>query len=240
MSPAIPDPDANRPDENDPEARPTDPAKSIRIGHQERDEAIEVLREAAGDGRITVEELDERMEKVQAAKFPIDLDEVLADLTTNLPSDRFRPQTPGSGLARPPAPGQDVMRPDIFGRDAAEPLVLKAGWESENRRGRWLVPAYIRCEPSMSNIELNFLEVTTDLERIDVEIVGGLGSVVVVVPDDWGVNVDRLSKTLGTVKSSVSAVPQGRKPTIVVGGSIGMGTFRARFANWLDRRRLAK
>lgn len=206
-----------------------DPAKTFRIGHKERDEAIELLREAVGDGRITVEELDERMEKVQAARFPIDLDEVLSDLTTSLPSDRFRP---GHGLMR----STPVSRAIEIG----QPLVIKAGWESELRRGRWQVPPSIRCEPSMSNIELNFLEVDTDLEVIDVEVIAGMGSVVIVVPDDWGVNIDDLSKSWGSVKSVVDAVPGGRRPTISVGGSVGMGSFRARFANFLDRRRLAK
>ncbi|MGO3024042.1 MAG: DUF1707 SHOCT-like domain-containing protein [Brevibacterium sp.] len=209
-----------------------DPAKIFRIGHKERDEAIEILREAAGDGRITVDELDERMEKVQAAKFPIDLDAVLADLTTELPSDRFRPT---SGLA--PAAGHAMA---IQGHDRFDPLVIKAGWESEVRRARWAVPPLIRCEPSMSNIELNFLEVETDLEVIEIEVVAGMGSVTVVIPDDWAVNVDQLSKSWGSVKSVVDAVPTGRRPLVRVGGSIGMGSFKARFANYFDRRRLAK
>lgn len=209
-----------------------DPAKTFRIGHKERDEAIEVLREAAGDGRITVDELDERMEKVHAAKFPVDLDEVLADLTTELPSDRFRPT---SAIMPAIDRGQAIM-----GHDRFDPLVIKAGWDSEVRRARWAVPPYIRCEPSMSNIELNFLEVDTDLQVIEIEIVAGMGTVTVVIPDDWAVNVDELSKTWGNVKSVVNAVPTGRKPLLRVSGSIGMGTFKARFANYFDRRRMAK
>ena len=222
MSPSTSDSPGNDPADND-------PAKTFRIGHQERDDAIEVLREAAGDGRISVEELDERMEKVHAARFPIDLDEVLSDLTTNLPSDRLRP---GSALSRSNPAGRDLA--------AIEPLVIKAGWENEVRRGRWQVPHYIRCHPAGANVELNFLEVDTDLEVIDVEVVAGMGSAIVVVPDDWAVNVDALSKSWGAVKSVVNAIPEGRKPTIRVSGSIGMGSFRARFANFLDRRRMAK
>lgn len=217
------------PDSPDNDPAETDPAKTYRIGHKERDEAIEVLREAAGDGRITVEELDERMEKAHAARFPIDLDEVLSDLTTNLPSDRFRP---GSSLARSTPTGRAIA--------AGEPLVIKAGWEPELRRAKWQVPPSIRCHPTGANIELNFLEVDTDLEVIEVEVVAGMGSVIVVVPDDWAVNVDDLSKSWGSVKSVVNAIPEGRKPTIEVRGSIGMGSFRARFANFLDRRRMAK
>lgn len=210
----------------------SDPARTYRIGHQERDEAIEVLREAAGDGRITVEELDERMERIGQAKFPIDLDEVLADLTTELPSDRFRPRA--EVARRLPLDRQSR------GWDPTDPLVIKATWESEQRRGRWQVPPYIRCEPSMSTIELNFLEAETELKTISVEVVSGAGTLIIVVPDDWGVDVEDLSKSWGSVKSAVGALPSGRAPTVVVSGSMGMGTFRARFANYFDRRRLAK
>ena len=222
MRPSAPDPPEDTPVEND-------PARTYRIGHRERDEAIEVLREAAGDGRITVDELGERMEKAHAARFPIDLDEVLSDLTPTLPSDRFRP---GVSLTRPTPADRAIA--------AGEPLVIKAGWEQELRRAKWQVPPSIRCHPTGANIELNFLEVDTDLKVIDVEIIAGMGSVIVVVPDDWAVNVDDLSKSWGSVKSVVNAVPELGKPTIEVSGSIGMGSFRARFANFLDRRRMAK
>ncbi len=234
MSEPIPDPAAN------------DPARTFRIGHRERDEAIDVLRQAAGDGRITVEELDERMEQVQAARYPADLDEVLADLTTDLPSHRFRREPPGLGPGFGPVVGRGgapspLPHPDREdGWDRQHPLVCRATWEGLNRRGRWRVPPFIRCEPSASNIELNFLEVTTDLREIFIEVVAGMGSVTVVVPDDWGVDVDHLSKSWGSVKTVVNAIPTGENPTIFVSGSIGMGTFKARFANYFDRRRLEK
>lgn len=211
---------------------PPDPARTLRIGHKERDEAIELLREAAGDGRITVDELDERMEAVQAAKHPIDLDVVLGDLTTDLPSDRYRPR---AEVARRLPPAQSA-----YGWDPVDPLVIKATWDSEHRRGRWQVPPYIRCEPSMSTIELNFLEVDTDLRTIDIDVVAGAGTLVIVVPDEWAVNVDDLAKSWGSVKSAANAVPAPGAPTVVVSGSVGMGSFRARFANYFDRRRMAR
>lgn len=238
---------------------PTDLAKTFRIGHKERDEAIEILREAAGDGRITVEELDERMDAVQSAKFPVDLDEVLADLTTALPSDRYRagdryrtgPTSPGA-LSPRPAPGRPAIPgqpgapasrvPATYreGWDSADPLVVRATWETTYRRGRWDVPPFIRCEPTGSTVELNFLEITTDLREIEIEVKPGMGGVTLIVPEEWGVNVDRLSTSWGSVKSTVSSIPQGPYPTIYVDGSIGMGTFRARLANYFERRRLGK
>src|SRR5699024_1812486 len=211
-----------------PGADDKDPTKLFRIVPKQRDDAIEVLREAAGDGRITVAELDERMDRVQAAKFPVCLDEVLSDLITELPSDRFRPASAISavdGRARP-----------VAGWDRFDPLVIRAGWESEGRRAKWAVPPFVHVEPAMSNIELNFLEVDTVLVLIEVDVVAGMGAAIVVIPEDWAVNVDQLSKTWGSVSSAVNAVPAAHRPLVRVGGSIGMGSFRARFANYFDRR----
>lgn len=65
-----------------------DPALTARIGYVERDAAVEILRTAAGAGRITLAALEERMELVVAARFPIDLDQALEGVVTELPSAR--------------------------------------------------------------------------------------------------------------------------------------------------------
>src|SRR5699024_5605474 len=128
----------------------------------------------------------------------------------------------------------------VAGWDRFDPLVIRAGWESEVRRAKWAVPPFVRVEPAMSNIELNFLEVGTDLEVIEVDSFAGNGPVIIVIPGDWAVNVAQLAKSGGSVRSAVNAVPAAHSPLVRVGGSIGMGSFRARFANYFDRRRMAK
>ena len=37
------------------------PPDQLRASHEDRDRAVELLRVAAGDGRLTAEELDERL-----------------------------------------------------------------------------------------------------------------------------------------------------------------------------------
>jgi hypothetical protein len=44
------------------------PAGHIRIGHRERDAVAAVLQEAAGDGRLSMAELDDRLEAALQAK----------------------------------------------------------------------------------------------------------------------------------------------------------------------------
>ena len=57
------------------------PPGKIRASDAERDVVIERLSRAFGQGRLSIEELDERVTAAQAAKTR----EELADLTSDLP-----------------------------------------------------------------------------------------------------------------------------------------------------------
>src|SRR5579864_9103706 len=54
----------------------------LRASHEDRDRVVEILRVAAGDGRLTSEELDERLEVALTARTFGEL----AALTTDLPA----------------------------------------------------------------------------------------------------------------------------------------------------------
>ena len=79
------------------------PAGNIRIGHRERDAVAEVLQEAAGDGRLSMAELDDRPQAALQAKTYADLDPLVADLSVELPSRTLssdRPQRAASAGGR--------------------------------------------------------------------------------------------------------------------------------------------
>ena len=79
-------------------------AGELRASHEDRDRVAELLRVAAGDGRLTAEELDERLEVALTARTYGEL----AALTTDLPGRTgFRDghtgsQTEGRGAHRLP------------------------------------------------------------------------------------------------------------------------------------------
>ena len=50
---------------------------SLRASDQDREHAAEVLRDAAGEGRLSPEELDERLDAVYAAKTYTDLEPII-------------------------------------------------------------------------------------------------------------------------------------------------------------------
>jgi len=59
-----------------------DDLPDLRASHEDRDRVVDTLRVAGGDGRLTAEELDARLERVLSART---LGE-LAELTADLPS----------------------------------------------------------------------------------------------------------------------------------------------------------
>jgi len=73
-------------------------AAEMRISDAERHDVAEVLRNAAGDGRIDLAELDERLEATYAAKTYADLVPITADLPVHRPgrSPHRRGRWPGT------------------------------------------------------------------------------------------------------------------------------------------------
>ena len=56
------------------------PVPELRASHEDRDRVVELLRTAAGDGRLTAEELDERLEAALTARTHSELAVLTADL----------------------------------------------------------------------------------------------------------------------------------------------------------------
>ncbi len=212
-------------------------ARRIRIGHAEREDVIETLRVAAGEGRLTVEELTERMERAASAKTYADLDLLVEDLPVPPPSSALG--GPPGTVARTASGAVVPTRSDV-GWELGRPLVLRAAWEDERRRGRWEVPPFIRVESSGATVELNFLEVEDVPEVVHVDVAGAMGACLIVVPEGWGVDVDEVRGSWGTKKSHVDQIPRPGLPLVRVGGSLGMSSLTVRHANWFDRRRLEK
>jgi hypothetical protein len=157
------------------------------------------------------------------------VDPLVADLSVEPPSRALstgRPQVKG-----PPSAG--------YSRE--DPLRLDGGMSSEKRRGVWTVPPFIRINQGVGSVKLNCLEATPAAQLIEIEVIGGAGSVVLVLPDGWAVDSDRLSKAWGSKSVKVPREPAPGKPLLLIHGSLGMGSFKVRPAELVrpapDRRR---
>ena len=107
----------------------------LRASHGDRDRVVELLRVAAGDGRLTAEELDGRLEAALTARTYGEL----AALTTDLPA--IPDSAPGAPVPEP----KDLARIDCRG-------------SSVKRDGRWLVPRRMEVRVTGGSVTLDFTE----------------------------------------------------------------------------------
>jgi hypothetical protein len=129
----------------------------LRASHADRDQVVEVLRVAAGDGRISSEELDDRLERALTARTYAEL----AALTTDLPA------TPGAALVPPGADAASATPKDL--------VRIHVHGSSARRDGRWVVPKELDIKVTGGGVTLDFTQavITQPLLRITAEVRGG-------------------------------------------------------------------
>ena len=153
---------------------PTTPEPRVepRAGDADREAVADRLRIAAGEGRIDLGELEERLDRAYAARTYGELDALVADLGGR------------------PADGADS------GDDV---LVLKPKLANIRQSGRWTVPSRIVAECRMMHIEIDFTEAVCRHREVTVEATCGAGHIRLVVPAGWGVRVDGSSTNTGHI-----------------------------------------
>ncbi|MFE7857772.1 DUF1707 domain-containing protein [Streptomyces sp. NPDC057403] len=120
---------------------------ALRASHADRDRVVDVLRTAAGDGRLTMDELGERVEAALTARTVKELDLLTADL-------------PVSGGGAPGA--HDVARIEQRGA-------------STLRGGGWMVPRQLEIDSEWGDVTLDLADavITHDTLRIRLDMRGG-------------------------------------------------------------------
>jgi len=101
------------------------------------------------------------------------------------------------------------------------------------------VPPFIVINQGVGSVRLDFVEAMPAAQLIEIQVTGGAGSIVLVLPDGWAADADRLSKSWGSKSVKVRREPASGKPLLLVHGSTGVGRFTVRPPNWFERRRLA-
>ncbi|MBN9104015.1 MAG: DUF1707 domain-containing protein [Propionibacteriaceae bacterium] len=198
----------------------------VGIGDADRERVLGWLRQAAEEGRLTPEELDDRVARARVARTAGELEFVLAGLR------------PGTALPRPagvPTAAEALAALASVGQRPEAPLTLNAGMSGEKRTGAWVVPPFLRADAGVANVKIDCRQARAGAEVIDLEVNAVAASVVLVLPDGWAVNVDRLGKGMGSIKVRVPGIPAPGCPLFIVHGSVGMGTFKARPENWFER-----
>jgi hypothetical protein len=190
----------------------------LRASHDDRDRVVELLRVSAGDGRLTAEELDERLELAMTARTYGELARLVADL-------------PAQGSAVTPAPvpqAKDVMRIDT-----------RSG--HVRRVDRWVVPQRMEVRVTSGHVLLDLTRavITQPTLKLDVEVRSG--QVRLLTRPGIVVDTDDVVIRSGHVRVKApwgSDVPVQLR--VEVTGKVGSGHFVARpryrtFWQWLTR-----
>jgi hypothetical protein len=190
----------------------------LRASHEDRDRVVELLRVSAGDGRLTAEELDERLEQAMTARTYGELARLVADL-------------PAAGTAVSPATAPQVK--DVVRIDTRSGHV--------KRVERWVVPQRMEVKVTSGHVLLDFTQAVITQSTLNLNVEVRSGHIKLLTRPGIVVDADDVTIRSGGVK--VKAPWDSESPVdlhIVVTGRVGSGHFVARpryrnFWQWLTR-----
>jgi hypothetical protein len=189
----------------------------LRASHEDRDRVVELLRVSAGDGRLTAEELDERLELAMTARTYGELARLVADLPAA-----------GSAASAPAPRVKDVVR-------------IECGSGHAKREGRWTVPQRIEARVHSGHVKLDFTEAVIGQRLLQIDAEVRSGHIILVTKPGIVVDTDDVAVRSGHVKVRAPWGPDVPEVLrIEVAGKVGSGHLIARpphrtFWQWLTR-----
>jgi len=190
----------------------------LRASHDDRDRVVELLRVSAGDGRLTAEELDERLELAMTARTYGELARLVADLPAQ-----------GSGASPAAVPrAKGVVRIDT-----------RSG--HVRRVDHWVVPQRMEVKVTSGSVLLDLTQavITEPVLKLDIEVRSG--HVRLLTLPGIVVDADDVAIRSGHVKVKAPWDPDVPvRLRVEVTGKVGSGQFVARpkyrtFWQWLTR-----
>jgi hypothetical protein len=197
-------------------------ADRLRASHEDRDRVIELLRVAAGDGRLTPDELDERVEVAFSARTYGEL----AALTSDLPA--------GGQAIAPLQPAQPVTPKDVVR------IETRSG--NVSRVGRWVVPRRIEVRVTSGGCKLDFTDAVIAHRSIEIDAEVRSGNLTIITKPGIAVDTDDVAIRSGNIKVKAPWSPDVPVALrIGVTGRVGSGNIVARpprrsFLEWLLRK----
>ncbi|MCX4745463.1 DUF1707 domain-containing protein [Kitasatospora sp. NBC_01287] len=181
-------------------------APEVRASHEDRDRVAEQLRLAAGEGRLTLEELDERLELALTARTGSELAELVADL---------------------PVVSGPTLRP---AKDLAH---IEVGSSTVRREGRWVVPRALEVSVRSGHVLLDLSEAVITHPTLRIALKLRSGSLVIVTRPGVEVDADDVTVASGSVRvvrgpSSPDAPPEPTMLRVELSGTVRSGSVVAR------------
>jgi hypothetical protein len=151
----------------------------MRVSNDDRERVAQVLHNAMAEGRLTVNELEERLDKVYAAKTFGDLEPMLRDL----PVGNQTPQLPVPVSSPLPVPTHR-----IGGRGTSSSAI--AVMSGTDRKGVWTVPPTFTSFALMGGIEIDLTEARFEDAETTIQAFAFMGGIEIYVPEDIAVQVN--------------------------------------------------
>jgi len=145
----------------------------LRASDADREQVADVLRHAAGKGRLTVEELDERIDRAFAARTQGELAELTADLpgATRAAAGATLPVRPGEG-------GRRWVISILGGHD---------------RRGHWRIGEHLTNINIMGGSDLDLNDAELSARETTIRVISIMGGGNVRVPEGLDVRVSEFA-----------------------------------------------
>jgi hypothetical protein len=180
----------------------------VRASDAERDRTVQLLRDAAAEGRLTFEELADRIGVAASATTRGELERLTADLPV-----------PAGAISRPPET-PPTKQSSIFG--------------DVKRSGAWPVPARSRWETLFGDVVLDLREARVTAPEVTIDAVTAFGDVDLLVPE--GIVVEVRSRTLfGNIRQEAGDTgPPGAPRIVLTGGSL-FGDIKVRAKRLRER-----
>ena len=180
----------NRP-QDAPPAQPTGDELALRrrVSDLEREEVADVLRDAAGEGRLSYTELEDRLETLYSAKTYGELVEIASDLPNG--------PTLVGGSSAPigqPGPGMTVHAP-----------VINVFLSDQKRIGNWLAPQRQEVHAVLGDVTLDYTEAQVPYTEVYIDVKSILADVKIRVPRNAIVHLDS-NPILGSVSEQDSSL----------------------------------
>ena len=181
------------------------PDDASRAADADREAVAERLRIAAGQGRIDLAELDERLDQAYVAKTYGQLRVLVEDL-----------------------PVRPVSIPQPDASPEPETLVLKTTGSNLKQSGRWAVPRRIVADTKSAWITIDFTQATCAHREVAVEAVTQTGWIRLILPAGWAARVGPSSTNTSHISNKAPETANPGAPTIILTGHPEFGYIRIR------------
>jgi hypothetical protein len=174
--------------------------QQLRASDHDRERVAEVLRAAVAEGRLDLDEMDQRLGALYAARTYADLELLVRDL----PGPSSAP-VPLTGV--PPRPGEVARR--------GRAIAVMSGF---TRRGPWVPPRLFTCLSFWGGGTIDLREARFLSSEVKIRAFAVMGGVNVIVPEDAEVHVTGTGLMGGFAHGASGGGAKPGAPRIVVTG----------------------